>query len=244
MESLLRVQQNSLTQLSTVGNLELSSFDDQVECGNKGHPNIANEPGNDNGTVQEAKTILNSSKNNKSTDNKTNESKNVPEILGEESSDNNHDDPSKNWENFVNVVDTKAIPNLKAYIKAKDLRTETSSRFVNAMDSCIQALRDTTDGVLSDVVEPICNQYSELFKDAEESIIGTMVSNHSRRKKLLELMQRADAAWSKKSIELTTEIMGGVSNVTWHVSKDQFLLSPALILYFLIFILESCRPKV
>ena len=132
----------------------------------------------------------------------------------EESSGDDNENNGKNshWEEFVATVDTKVIPNLDAYIEAKAIRTEASIRFENEIEACIQTLRNTTDEILSEVVEPICNQYLDSLNDAEESIIETIVSNHSRRNQLLELMQNADVAWSHKFTKLTTDIMGQVSN--------------------------------
>ena len=118
------------------------------------------------------------------------------------------------WEEFVGFVDGKSIPNLDAYIKVKEIRTEASIRFVDSMNECIQTLRDTTEGILSEVVEPVCNRYSEGFNDDEDSIIETMVSNHSRRKELLELLRSADAAWANKYNKLMAEITADVSKET------------------------------
>ena len=134
------------------------------------------------------------------------------EIAEEESDDN--DDPNKRWKEFVDVVNVEAIPNLEAYLKVKSIRTEKSIQFANAIDACIQALRDTTNEILSDVVAPVCNQYTERFEDTEDDIIKTMVSNYSRRNKLLKLMDDADDAWSNKYTKLTANILGEVRNKT------------------------------
>lgn len=130
----------------------------------------------------------------------------------ENNQDTDNNDSDDHWKEFVDAVDAKSIPNLDAYMKAKAIRTETSIRFVNAMDACIQTLRDTTEGILSEVVEPICNRHSEHFNYEEESIVETMVSNHSRRKELLELLHSTDVAWANKYNKLTADIMGDVSN--------------------------------
>ena len=129
----------------------------------------------------------------------------------EEEVDN--DDPNKRWKEFVDAVEpqAKAIPNLEAYLKAKAIRTEKSIQFANAIDACIQALRDTTNEILSDVVAPVCNQYTERFEDTEDDITKTIVSNHSRRNKLLKLMDDADDSWSNKYTKLTADILGEVS---------------------------------
>ena len=130
----------------------------------------------------------------------------------ESNEDTENNGNGDHWKEFVDTVDVKSIPNLDAYIKAKAIRTETSILFVNAMDACIQTLRDTTEDILSEVVEPICNRHSEHFNYDEESIVETMVSNHSRRKELLELLHNADLAWANKYNKLTADIMGDVSN--------------------------------
>ena len=125
---------------------------------------------------------------------------------------NDDDQNNKPWKEFVDTVDVKTIPNLEAYLRARAIRTESSLRFSNAIDDCIQTFRDTTNEILSEVVAPVCNRYTESFDDTEESIIKTMVSNHSRRNKLLQLMDDADAAWSNKYNELTSEILIVVRN--------------------------------
>ncbi len=144
---------------------------------------------------------------------KTYELEERPETVEEEESneDTETSHNGEHWKEFVDAVDGKSIPNLDAYIKAKAIRTETSIRFVNAMDACIQTLRDATEDILSEVVGPICNQHSEHFNCDEESIVETMVLNHSRRNELLELLHSADVAWANKYNKLTAGIMGDVS---------------------------------
>ena len=240
----LGLKPNSMVQANAVGAL--------IEYGNEAGANVANISGKNKGSEQEGKRSHDSSDDsNKDADKERLEPEGGLQMISEEGNGNDeNNDQSKRWMEFVDVVETKAIPNLEAYSNAKAIRTETSIRFVNSIDACIQTLHDTIDGVLSDVVEPICNQYSEGFNDTEDNIITTMVSNHSRRNKLLELMHNADAAWSINYNKLTSEIMGDVSNVTkkWHDINFGFLL--LLILYlsscllvFVISKLESSRSK-
>jgi hypothetical protein len=212
--------------------VQASTVCDLVEYRNEGGINAANITGKNKGREHEGKIILDSSDSNKDAEKKRHEPEVGLQMMAEGSGSDENDDQNKRWMEFVHVAETKAIPNFEAYIKAKAIRTETSIRFVNAIDACIQTLRDTTDGVLSNVVEPICNQYSERFNGTEENIIKTMVSNHSRRNKLLELMHNADAAWSNNYNKLTAEIMGDVSNVTESI-WDPYL-------YTVSFILPSC----
>lgn len=203
--------------------VQANAVGDLVDYRNEGGANAANITGKNKGREQEGKRILDSSDSNKDAEKKRHEPEEGLQMMAEEESGNDeNDDQNKRWMEFVDVVETKAIPNLEAYSKAKAIRTETSIRFVNSIDACIQTLRDTTDGVLSDVVEPICNQYAERFNDTEENIIKTMVSNHSRRNKLLELMHNTDAAWSNTYNKLTAEIMGDVSNATKNIIRINF----------------------
>jgi hypothetical protein len=188
-------------------NTKLNVSNGLVEYGSKGEVNVAKFFVECSDKQHEGKRILDSSDSNKHPEGKTNKV-----VLGVGISDENNDQ-NKRWNDFVDLVETKAVPNLDAYIKAKTVRSETSIRFANAIDACIQTLRDTTDGILSDAVEPICNRYSERFNDTEESITRMMVSNHSRRSKMLGLMRDADVAWNNKYNKLTAEIMGNVSDI-------------------------------
>mmetsp|Transcript_50732 Transcript_50732/g.56674 ORF Transcript_50732/g.56674 Transcript_50732/m.56674 type:complete len:513 (+) Transcript_50732:28-1566(+) len=137
----------------------------------------------------------------------------VEDIDGSNDNDNDNDDPNKRWTDFVNSVDAKTTPNLELYLKAKAIRIEKAEQFANAIDACIQSLRDTTNEIISDVIEPVCNQYTERLDNTQRSIVKTLVSNHSRRNKLTKLMEDADMAWSSRYEKLTADI--------WNEEEDE-----------------------
>jgi hypothetical protein len=137
----------------------------------------------------------------------------VEENDGSDSNDNDNDndddddDHNKRWKGFVDSVDVKETPNLEAYLQEKRTRKLSAEQFENAIDVCIQSLRETTNEILSDVIEPVCNQYTERFDNTEDNIIKTLVSNHSRRNNLMKLMHDADDAWNNQFHKLTADIL-------------------------------------
>jgi hypothetical protein len=137
----------------------------------------------------------------------------VEENDGSDSNDNDNDDDdddddhNKRWKGFVDSVDVKETPNLEAYLQEKRTRKLSAEQFENAIDVCIQSLRETTNEILSDVIEPVCNQYTERFDNTEDNIIKTLVSNHSRRNNLMKLMHDADDAWNNQFHKLTADIL-------------------------------------
>ena len=132
-------------------------------------------------------------------------------IMEEGSTNDDSYDQNKRWEEFVDANDNKAAPNIGLYVNAKSRRIKASIRFKAAINECIQNLRHTANGIISEVVEPICNTDIERLDVAEENIIQTMVANHSRRTKLMEQMDNADSAWKCKYNDLTTKILNNVS---------------------------------
>ena len=132
----------------------------------------------------------------------------VEENDGSDDNDSdNENDHSKRWNGFVDSVDVKETPNLQAYLQEKKTRKCSAEQFETAMDVCIQSLRDTTNEILSDVIEPVCNQYTERFDHTEDDIIKNLVSNHSRRSKLMKLMHDADDTWNNQFHKLTADIL-------------------------------------
>jgi hypothetical protein len=137
----------------------------------------------------------------------------VEENDGSDSNDNDNDndddddDHNKRWKGFVDSVDVKETPNLEAYLQEKRTRKLSAEQFENAIDVCIQSLRETSNEILSDVIEPVCNQYTERFDNTEDNIIKTLVSNHSRRNNLMKLMHDADDAWNNQFHKLTADIL-------------------------------------
>jgi hypothetical protein len=124
-----------------------------------------------------------------------------------DSSDDNGNDHNKCWNDFVDSVDVKDTPSLEAYLQEKKTRKCSAEQFENAIDVCIQSLRGTTNEILSDVIEPVCNQYTERFDNTEDDIIKNLVSNHSRRNKLIKLMHDADDTWNNQFRKLTADIL-------------------------------------
>jgi hypothetical protein len=133
----------------------------------------------------------------------------VDENDGSDDNDNDNDnDHNKRWNDFVDSVDVKDnTPNLEAYLQEKKTRKCSAEQFENAIDVCIQSLRETTNEILSDVIEPVCNQYTERFDNTEDDIIKNLVSNHSRRNKLMKRMHDADDAWNNQFRKLTADIL-------------------------------------
>ena len=132
----------------------------------------------------------------------------VEENDGSDDNDSDNDsDHSKRWNGFVDSVDVKETPNLQAYLQEKKTRKCSAEQFENAIDVCIQSLRGTTNEILSDVIEPVCNQYTERFDNTEDNIIKNLVSNHSRRSKLMKLMHDADDTWNNQFHKLTADIL-------------------------------------
>ena len=130
------------------------------------------------------------------------------EDTGVEESDENDsgDDHNKRWKFFIDSINVEETPNLDSYIEAKNSRGEKVEQFANAIGSIVQSMRDTANEIVSDVIEPVCNEYTERFENAEQNIIKTMVSNHSRRQNLSKLMVDADMAWSNQYTKLMTDI--------------------------------------
>eukprot|EP00536_Pseudo-nitzschia_multiseries_P012320 jgi/Psemu1/208335/e_gw1.466.51.1 len=128
---------------------------------------------------------------------------------------------NKDWNDFVNAVDITDTPNLQSYLTTKEIRHQATTRFADAIDACMLELRKTTDEILSEVVAPICNQLSEVLEDSEEEIIKTMISNHIRRHKLLELIHTVDAIWKKKYTKLVANIMGEQEKIDETIGIDE-----------------------
>ena len=141
-------------------------------------------------------------------------------------SDNEDPDPqsdsTKSWQAFVDAVAattadddpmTVRVPNLDAYSKAKVIRNESSVRLTTAIRARVRELRDTIHGgILSELIAPLCNKHTDRLDDIEERIVRGMVSNSSRRNKLMNALHRADAAWKNKYDRAITELTSGVSS--------------------------------
>ena len=142
---------------------------------------------------------------------------------GEITEKRNEDEWSnKGWNDFVDVADVSETPNLEAYLETKETRRQMTVRFADEIDACISELRKTTNEILSEVVAPVCNQFSEILEDTEDEIIKTMVSNHIRRNKLLELINEADAVWKNKYTTLLADILGEVSRRVEQIITQAF----------------------
>lgn len=126
---------------------------------------------------------------------------------GEGTFEGEHD---KYWKNFIDTEDVSTLPNIKIYLETKQNRLEATTRFANAIDTCISELTQTTEEVLADVVEPVCNEYSTFLQNTEEEIIQKMISNHGRRNKLLDVLNQANNEWKKTYTKLTANILDEV----------------------------------
>lgn len=102
------------------------------------------------------------------------------------------------------------VPNLQAYMLAKEARQNAKKAFENALEESLQAMTQAmTEELLADTVGVVYQEQGERFEAYESTIIGTIKSNHGRRRHLMHQMERANANWATQYKKIRTAIWDG-----------------------------------
>lgn len=117
------------------------------------------------------------------------------------------------WESFCKDVGNDSrdelVPNLQAYIKAKERRFNIRAEFEQALDECMENLRNSTEGILAEGAS-ICEEYTSRLDEMEADVTSLFLSNHRRRKNCFDLIQKADAKWKQQLSTLVAKVLAEV----------------------------------
>jgi hypothetical protein len=124
------------------------------------------------------------------------------------------------WEGFCMDVGNATdilVPNLQAYITAKDHRYNVRAEFEEALGHCMENLKSVTDALL-DLGVSICEEKTSHLEDIETEVTSMFMSNHNRRKNCLSRIHQADTNWKQDYSTLITNVLAQVmeSYVPFH----------------------------
>jgi hypothetical protein len=117
------------------------------------------------------------------------------------------------WEVFVNETDNvndDTLPNLQAYVKAKQDRLKIWALFEQSLDECMSNLKIFTDEMLSEGAT-ICMEQASRVEEMEDYISNMVQSNHARRNHCLKLVDEADGHWKKQRSILAAHVLAEVT---------------------------------
>ena len=88
------------------------------------------------------------------------------------------------------------VPNLEAYLMAKQTRHEAKQAFEDAMEESLNGLNQAmTVELIQDTVAVVDQQQSERLDELETNILLTLQSNHERRQYLLQVLEQINTQW-------------------------------------------------
>jgi len=114
------------------------------------------------------------------------------------------------WEQWLETITTGSeeegqqqhqwtVPNLEAYLMAKQSRHDAKQAFEEAMEESLTGLNQAmTVDLIQDTVGVVDQQQSERLDHLETNILVTLQANHERRDYLLQELEQINSRWGRQ----------------------------------------------